>query len=128
MKSKLLGIVVILLPLAYFYWGGTHFIGSEADAREAAIEMFDRFTDRYKLPREIFSGPSKPQKADTGYYFYWTLKPLDKGYPPVRIFASVHGSFNSDPGLETETLEFFKDQCKRDQINHNTSHFSGFCG
>lgn len=129
MRTKTIIGSAIIGFLAYLYWSGTYFIGSESQAREEAINMFNGFTEKYKLPKELFDGPGKPQKGSGGYFYFWNLKPLDQNYPRVQIFASVHGAFNSGMSCDTDAIEFFKAQCERDKkaSKKYSSPFRGFC-
>ncbi len=90
--------------------------------------MFNQFTNKLRLPKDIFDGPKLRGESKRGYNYEWTLKARGQDYPPVQIVAIVHGGFNSDIGPTTEALLFFQERCKQDKINQKElSPFSGFC-
>lgn len=127
LKAKII-IAFCIFFLILFLAGGWHF-GSEQSARNQATAMFNQFTNKLRLPRDIFDGPKLRGESNRGYSYEWRLKANEQKYPPVQIVAIVHGSFNSDIGPTTEALLFFQERCRQDKINqkNNSSAFSGFC-
>ena len=122
--SAIFFVVVAVLVVRY----GVYFSGAEQEALNVADRIFNEYTARHKLSRELFFGPTRVDISKDGLVFEWVLKPLEPHYIKAKIQAFVAGGFNSGPTIDLETLTFFKEECKREKARANSTHrFSGFC-